>query len=109
MNKYLLLIKSTTHLDYSPEKYQKRMDEYREWLTTIADHYISSNRLERTGAHIHSQNEVITDGPFLDVKESIAGFIMLKANDLDQAIKISLSCPLLKYFEIMVRPMIEED
>lgn len=109
MKQFLLLLKGKKELDYSPEQLQKRLEEYREWVLTIQDNYVTDNRLERTGAHINQKNEIKTDGPFLEAKEIIAGFIIIKATDLDEAIFISKSSPLLNYFEIYVRPMIIDD
>lgn len=109
MKQYLILLKGKKELDYSPEQLQKRLEEYRAWVGTIQKHYVSDNRLERTGAHIKAKDEIATDGPFLESKEIIAGFIIIKAESLDQAVDISRSSPLLKYFEMYVRPMIAND
>lgn len=107
MKQYLVLLKGKYELDYSPIQLRKRQTEFREWVATIKDHYLSDNRLARYGAHIRKRNEVITDGPFLDAKEIIAGFFVLQATDLQQAIDISNTSPLLEYFEFFVRPIID--
>ena len=109
MKQYLLLLKGKKPLDYSPQELQKRLEEYREWVATIEEHYVADNRLERAGAHIYRKDEIVTDGPFLEAKEIIAGFIILKAKDLEEAIAISTTSPLLNYFEILVRPMITDE
>ena len=109
MKQFLLLLKGKQELDYSPEQLQKRLEEYREWVTTIQNNYVTDNRLERTGAHISKKNEIKTDGPFLEAKEIIAGFIIIKAENLEEAIKISNTSPLLNYFEVFVRPMIANE
>ena len=108
MQQYLILLKGKRELDYSDEALQKRLDEYREWVGTIEEHYVSDNRLERVGAHIPQKDRVETDGPFLEAKEIIAGFIIIKANSLDEAVAISNTSPLLKYFEMYVRPMLND-
>lgn len=106
MKQYLLLLKGKGALDYSPEELQQRLEEYRAWVATIADHYIADSRLERSGTHIINKDQIQTDGPFLEAKEIIAGYIILRAASIDQATTIARSSPLLKYFEIFVRPMI---
>lgn len=106
MQQFLLLLKGKGALDYTPDELQSRLDEYHEWVKTIGTHYVSDNRLERTGAHIKSKTEIITDGPFLETKEIIGGFVIIQAEDLDQATTIATSSPLLKYFEIIVRPVV---
>jgi len=106
MKNYLLLLKGKKELDYSPEQLQKRLEEYRAWVKTIEENYVSDNRLERSGVHISDKDNISTDGPFLEAKEIIAGFIIIKANDIEQATKIAHTSPLLNYFEIYIRPMI---
>ena len=109
MKQFLLLLKGKKELDYSPEQLQKRLEEYREWVTTIQNNFVTDNRLEREGAHIRRKDEIATDGPFLEAKEIIAGFIIIETKDFEEAIKISNSSPLLNYFEIYVRPMVSND
>lgn len=107
MKQFLILLKGKKTLDYSPAELQKRLEEYRLWVETIKENYISDNRLERRGVFIRSKDDIISDGPFLEAKEIIAGFIIIKAEDLNTAVDIARKSPLLKYFYIMVRPMIE--
>lgn len=109
MKQYLILLKGKKHLDYSVEELEKRMQEYRVWVAKIESHYVSDNRLERIGVHIKEKDEMVTDGPFLEAKEIIAGFIIIRTETLNQAIEVANSCPLLKYFEILLRPIISDD
>lgn len=106
MKHFLLLLKGKMELDYSPEELQKRMEEYRQWAEELGDLVLQDNRLERSGALIEQKGMVKTDGPFLEAKEIIAGFIIIQANDLEHARRISEESPLLKYFQIILRPMV---
>ncbi|MCE7995569.1 MAG: hypothetical protein HEP71_26560 [Roseivirga sp.] len=106
MKHFLLLLKGKTELDYSPEELQKRMEEYRQWAEELGDLVLQDNRLERTGVMIEQKGVVKTDGPFLETKEIIAGFIIIQAESLDRATRISEDSPLLKYFQIIIRPMV---
>lgn len=109
MKQYLLLLKGKKELDYSPQELQKRLEEYRAWVQAIKAHYVTDNRLEREGVHIISEDKLHTDGPFLETKEIIAGFIVILAADIEQAVAIAKTSPLLSYFEIMVRPMVMKE
>ena len=104
MKQFLLLLKAKEELDYSPEQLEMRLADYRQWVETIKDLHISDQRLDRTGAMVISRNEVEMDGPFLEAKEIIAGYINIQAHDLNHAIEIAQSSPLLKYFRILVQP-----
>ena len=46
-----------------------------------------------------------TDGPFLETKEQLGGFILIEARDLNDAIRIAGGIPLAKYGTIEVRPI----
>jgi hypothetical protein len=46
-----------------------------------------------------------TDGPFIETKEQIAGFILIEARDLNDAIRIASGIPLARLGTIEVRAM----
>ena len=106
MKQYLILLKGKGELDYSPEELQKRLEEYRAWAQKMGKAILQDNRLEREGRLIKEKGQVLTDGPFLESKEIIAGFILIQANDLDHATMIAESSPLLRYFHIILRPLV---
>ena len=39
------------------------------------------------------RGDIVTDGPFIEAKEVIAGFCVLEARDLDHALAIAKRCP----------------
>lgn len=47
----------------------------------------------------------VTDGPFIETKEQLAGFILIEARDLNDAIRIASGIPLAKLGTIEVRGM----
>jgi hypothetical protein len=63
--------------------------------------------LEPTGRLLTDKDTVLTDGPFLEPKEIIGGYVIVKANDLDEAVEIAKGCPLLAHCEIFVRPVLQ--
>ena len=48
---------------------------------------------------------MITDGPFLESKEIIAGFFLIQAKDQNEANEIARSSPHLGLYSIEVRPI----
>ena len=44
-----------------------------------------------------SQENIITDGPYAEVKEMVGGYLIVKANTLDEAVEMAKSCPNLIY------------
>ena len=47
----------------------------------------------------------ITDGPFAETKEQLAGFYMVEANDLNEAILVATRIPPARVGSIEVRPI----
>ncbi len=81
----------------SPEQLEIYMKQYHEWVGGIAaqNKFLGGKGLSPDGKVLKFDN-VITDGPYVDIKESIAGFIMIRAKDLDEAVQLSKGCPMLK-------------
>jgi hypothetical protein len=50
---------------------------------------------------------LVTDGPFLETKEVLAGFDVLECADLDAAIRVAASHPMAAYGVIELRPFAE--
>jgi hypothetical protein len=47
----------------------------------------------------------VTDGPFAETKEALAGFYLIEADDLDEAIQIAAKIPPAAVGSIEVRPI----
>jgi|SRR5688572_31760943 len=66
-----------------------------EWVKSLADsgNYVCGEPLAITGRYV-SKNEVLSDGPFIEAKEGIAGYNIILAENLNQAVSIAQTCPL---------------
>jgi hypothetical protein len=100
MDEFLLLMRLdiiTKEAQPSPEQMQVYMKRYQDWVGGIAaqDKFVGGTGLSMEGKVIKSNN-VITDGPFAEIKESIAGFIIVKAKDFDEAVSFAKDCPILQ-------------
>lgn len=105
MKQYLLIIKGAGVRASSPEEMQKSLQDYMAWAGKIGDHYVDGQRLELEGALLEG-DKISTDGPFLEAKEVIAGFIIINAKDQAQANEIAKDCPLLEHCGIEVRAIL---
>jgi len=50
---------------------------------------------------------IVTDGPYAETKELIAGIFVLECDDLDQAIAIAEKVPLVTRGSVELRPLVE--
>ncbi len=99
MNEFILLFRLdliTKEKQPSPEQMQVYMKQYQDWVGGIAaqNRFVGGKGLSTEGK-VLKYNNVITDGPFAEIKESIAGFIIIKAKDLEEAVSLSKDCPML--------------
>jgi hypothetical protein len=71
-------------------------------------HYIASNALKgpETATVIKVRNGKVSmhDGPHVETKEHLGGFILIDARDLNEAISIASKIPMANYGSIEVRP-----
>lgn len=47
----------------------------------------------------------LTDGPFMETKEHLSGFILIEARDLNEAIQVGSRMPLVEVGSIELRPL----
>src|SRR5690242_4141014 len=81
----------------SSAQMQEMLKQWQTWIKDIAQkgNYSSTNRLLSEGKTL-KQNNVITDGPHIEAKEMIGGYLIVKANSLDEAVEMAKTCPNLK-------------
>jgi hypothetical protein len=48
-----------------------------------------------------------TDGPYIETKEQMAGFVLIEARDMNEAIRLASGIPLAEIGTIEVRPIYE--
>jgi len=74
-------------------------------------HFITANALQAPEAaaivHVRSGRVSVTDGPFAETKEQVAGFILIEARDLNEAIQVASKIPPARYGFVEVRPIRE--
>ncbi|HEY4299301.1 MAG TPA: YciI family protein [Candidatus Didemnitutus sp.] len=104
--KYLCLV----YLD------EKRLDELPDEDCVAYDasirtsgHCLASEALESvqsaTTVRMRNGKVAVTDGPFAETKEQLAGFYMVEARDLNEAILIASKIPPARVGSIEVRPV----
>ena len=74
-------------------------------------HYLYSGALQSVvtakTVRIQSGKVVATDGPFIEAKEHIGGFIVIEARDMDEAVRLASKIPPACLGPIEVRPIQE--
>jgi hypothetical protein len=64
---------------------------------------------EATGAivRVRESKPTVTDGPFMETKEQLAGYFLIDAKDREEAIRIAARVPGARIGTVEVRPVIE--
>ncbi len=100
-------------LVYADERALEDMDD-RECLAFDASlrasgHAIASEALEpvasATSVRVRNGRVAVTDGPFAETKEQLAGFYLVEARDLNEAIQLAARIPPARVGTIEVRPV----
>ena len=82
----------------SPEQMQVWMKQTMDWIGGIAaqNKFISGTGLPFADAKVVKPNNVVVNGPFGEIKETIGGFITVKANSIEEAVEFAKGCPVLQ-------------
>jgi hypothetical protein len=71
-------------------------------------HFITGTPLHpvhtATTVRVRNGRATVTDGPFAETKEALAGFYLIEARDLNEAIQLASKIPPAKYGSVEIRP-----
>lgn len=97
----------------SPEQIQTWMKQTMDWIGGIAaqNKFSGGNGLPFDDAKVVRHNNIVTNGPFGEIKETIGGYIIVKANSVDEAVEFAKGCPVLQGEgnSVEVRRMAKDD
>ncbi|HNP07816.1 MAG TPA: YciI family protein [Cyclobacteriaceae bacterium] len=112
MKKFMLLIREDLRLleQMTQEQSEADIQKMVGWVEEITQsgNYVQGDPLENEMTLV-TRDEIISDGPFIEAKEAISGFTIIKAESLKQASEIASTCPLVLtgQIKVEVRPILE--
>lgn len=82
----------------SPEQMQEWMKQTMDWIGSIAaqNKFVSGTGLLFDDAKIVHHDKKVTNGPFGEIKETLGGFIIVKADSADEAAGFAKDSPILQ-------------
>jgi len=82
----------------SPEQMQIWMKQTMDWIGSIAaqNKFSGGNGLPFDDSRVVRHNNVVTNGPFGEIKETIGGYIIVKADSVDEAVEFAKGSPVLQ-------------
>jgi hypothetical protein len=99
MDEYILIFR---HEDgnkvASPEQIQVWMKQTMDWIGGIAaqNKFSGGNGLAFADARVVKPKNMVTNGPFGEIKETIGGYIIVRAESADEAAEFAKGCPVLQ-------------
>ena len=95
MQKYLLIQRSTPSANQqapSPAQMQEMYAAFNAWKEKFKDNIVDmGGKLKRGGKVLSTAG--VTDGPFVEVKEIIGGFMIVSADSYERALDVARECP----------------
>lgn len=99
MKDYLFVFRSDhgNMPEVTPDEARAETKRWMDWIGGIA----AQNKLVDRGNRLDSSGKVlkgggvVTNGPFIEIKESIGGYTLVKAESYDEAVELAKGCPIL--------------
>jgi hypothetical protein len=87
MAQFVVVYKGGAMAD-TPEAQQESMDRWMSWFTTLGDAVV------QMGSPFTASAAVASDGSTSDATTGLTGYSVLEASDVDDAARLSASCPI---------------
>ncbi|RBP39840.1 hypothetical protein DES53_109268 [Roseimicrobium gellanilyticum] len=92
----------------TPQELEVIMGRFKIWMDDMEarGHVIGTNGLDTNAGRV-LRGTMVMDGPLIEAKEIVGGYVMLTAENLDQAAILAGACPGLEYgMTLEVRPVV---
>jgi hypothetical protein len=108
--KYMMFVCAAAGVELSPEERVQIGPATEAWVEEMDGRgvRVQGEQLrpvsDATTVRVRDGELLISDGPFAETKEQIAGFDILDCTDLDEAIEVASKHPVAKFGVLEVRP-----
>src|SRR5689334_19340278 len=110
MTKFLFVYRNSreSYGTLSPEEMQQILQKWNAWITEgLRQGWMleAGDALKREGRVVNA-NKLVTDGPFIEVKEVVGGFSIVQADTIESAAELAKGCPIFQRGgSVEVRPL----
>ncbi len=97
--------------DPEAEPYDPAQDDIESWIRMVTERgvHLRGDRLrpveDATLVRMRGGELIVTDGPFAETREWIAGYDLLECENLDEAIEVASKHPMARFGRIELRPV----
>ena len=99
MQEYMLIFRHEDGAKVaSPEQIQIWMKQTMDWIGGIAaqNKFVLGNGLPFDDAKVVHHDKLVTNGPFGEIKETIGGYVIVKADSVEEAVEFAKGSPILQ-------------
>jgi len=100
MSQFMLFIRNGEEPnELSPEQIQQAIQRFSAWARKLREQgkLVAAEKLkDDEGLLLRTRNgQIVVDGPFAETKETIGGYFIVEAGNLDEAVALTKECPAL--------------
>lgn len=100
MTKFIYLLRSNpvAQQPRSPEQMEQAMRKYMQWKERLEQggHLLDFGApLDGAGKVLRDKGQLVSDGPYVEVKDFVQGYMFIEASDLEQAVALASESPIL--------------
>ena len=100
MAKFMYLFRNNpaAYQSISPEQMQQTVKKWMDWKDSLEKNgHVKQfgERLDGSGKVVRGKTKAVTDGPYVEVKDTVGGFMLVEAEDINRAVELSKGCPIL--------------
>ena len=111
MEKFMFLFRGGDTHPQNAKDSKEAMEYIQSWMTWMQGLgqkgiLAGGENLQRTGKQVSGNSKVVTEGPVIEAKEMVNGFLIVIAKDMNEAVEISKGCPIFEENgRVEVRPV----
>jgi hypothetical protein len=96
----------------SPQQFQATMKLWQDWIGNITakDRFAATGKRLSTEGTVLKPKNVVTNGPYVETKEVLVGYMFVKAASMEEATELATGCPNITMGgTVEVRPVWSDD
>jgi len=98
MSEFVYLYRRPPMTPPSPQQMQERMQRWRAWFAELENNghlaSIGHPLVPTGGGVVRDAKGTLSDGPYAETKDIVAGYSLIEAKDFDEAVKLTQNCPI---------------
>ena len=111
MEKFMLLFRGGENHASNAQESQAAAENMQAWAKWMGDLVqkgilVGAEPLQPTGKQVIGKSKMVTDGAYVEAQETVGGYLIVNAKDINDAVEISKGCPIFtENGKVEIRPI----